>query len=271
MMPCGRRCSSASLEDCLQLYDMRTEEFAFAVGCQRLAATRVLSGSGRPPEVVSFHGLGVTASRARIRYLLDGLARHGLSSICFDFSGNGDSTGQLEKSNLRARATESLAAANLLAGSETRAIVGTSMGAHLAALVSQAVRPRSLVLFCPAAYSDQVSDLNFDESFTCRPGRLVTAETHAKSSALRALLTFTGNLLIIAATEDKVIPREVIDLYVVAASRARSRRVIWLEGCDHFVHPWLEHHETQRSAVLHAVLSATVDQGGGTQAHEQAT
>jgi pimeloyl-ACP methyl ester carboxylesterase len=233
--------------------DVTSEEFSFEAGSERLAATRIVSSSGKPPGVVSFHGLGVAATRARIRYLLDHLAEHGVSSICFDFSGNGESSGEFASASLRIRAAESLAAAKLLAETEPRAIVGTSMGAHLAALVSPAIRPSSLVLFCPAAYPEQAADEKFDANFVKFNNRVVAPEALRASPALQALRSFTGNLLVVAAREDRVIPAGVIDLYLESAALARTKRVIWLDGCDHFVHPWLQQHPAERAAIQQAV------------------
>ena len=232
---------------------MTSEDFCFAAGVERLAATRIVSCSGRPPAVVSFHGLGVTANRGRIRYLLDHLAEHGVSSICFDFSGNGESSGEFASSSLRIRSAESLAAAQLLAETEPRAIIGTSMGAHLAALVSPAIRPSSLVLFCPAAYPEQAADEKFDANFVRFNNRVLAPEALRASPALQALRRFTGDLLVVAARQDPVIPAGVIDLYLESAALARTRRVIWLDGSDHFVHPWLQQHPAERASILQAV------------------
>jgi alpha-beta hydrolase superfamily lysophospholipase len=239
--------------------DVTSEDFFFSVGDERLAATRILSCSGRPPGVVSFHGLGVTASLASIRYVLDHLAELGLSSICFDFSGNGESSGRFECASLRIRATESLAAARLLAGSEPRALIGTSMGAHLAALAAPAIQPHALVLFCPAAYPEDAADQRFGENFVRFNNRVTTPETLRASLALRALRGFTGNLLVVAAEQDQVIPRHVVDLYLESATAARSSRVLWLAGCDHFVHPWLARHPEERAAALQAIQSTILD------------
>ena len=235
-----------------------TEDFFFDVGEERLAGTRVLSSSGKAPSVVTFHGLGAKAGRASIRHVLNHLAGLGLSSICFDFSGNGDSSGKFECTNLRIRAAESLAAARLLADNEPSALIGTSMGAHLAALTSQALQPRSLILFCPAAYPEDAIEEPFDERFGRFSNRVTTPEALRASPALRALRSFKGNLLIIAAEEDNVIPRHVIDLYLESAADAKSSQVVWLVGCDHFVHPWLGTHSMEQAMVLRAVESAVL-------------
>src|SRR5690242_12794474 len=95
---------------------MRPEavDLVIEAGDQRLAATQLLPRTGARPEVLSLHGYGTTATRHSIRYVLDHLAGHGYASMCFEFSGNGDSTGVLAEASLNRRRDEVLAAARLL-------------------------------------------------------------------------------------------------------------------------------------------------------------
>jgi len=83
--------------------------------------------------------------------------------------------------------------------------------------------------------------------------RVLAPEALRASPAFQALRRFTGDLLVVAARQDQVIPAAVIDLYLESAALARTRRVIWLDGSDHFVHPWLQQHPAERAAVLQAV------------------
>ncbi|HEY6390776.1 MAG TPA: alpha/beta fold hydrolase [Bryobacteraceae bacterium] len=233
------------------IFRMWTEECAVEVGAERLAATKIYAATGQPPSVISFHGAGSTATRARIRYVLDYFAEHGVSSACFDFSGHGESTGNMARANLRMREQEARAVAEFLNCQNLRAIIGTSMGAHIAAILAPALKPRSLILFCPAAYPQDAMDLPFDSAFTemvRQPGAYVN------SPAFPALHAFPGDLLIIAGKQDAVIPREVVDLYIESAAMARSKKVIWLEECGHQIHPWLQQHAEERDAVLRDVL-----------------
>lgn len=231
------------------------EEFTFSVNGNCLAATKIWSRPRTPVRVAAFHGFGRTANRARIRYLLDPIANDGISSLCFDFSGNGESSGVFEDTTLRMREAECEDALNLLDRRSPLAIIGTSMGAHLAVLASEAHDPKCLILFSPAAYSDIVRDCRFDSSFAERPDRFAGAKDATGSSFCRALSRFRGDLLVIAGTGDTVVPAETAALYSSAAPLARSNRTIHLEGCDHFVHPWLIQNDTQRARVMEAILS----------------
>jgi pimeloyl-ACP methyl ester carboxylesterase len=229
-------------------------ELTLAAGDEKLAVTAVGPG---PPTVLHLHGLGPAASRQTIRYLLDPLAGDEFGGLTFDFSGNGDSTGEYLRGTLRGRLAETLAVGRLL-GPEP-VLMGSSMGAHLAACAVPELRPRALIFFAPAAYRADAVDVPFsqyrahapDSETAVRPG------DYADSPAYRGMESFTGDLLIVAGTEDEVVPAAVVDGYRRHARQARSTTVIQLDGCDHFVHRWLPDHDEARSGVAAAVLRIT--------------
>jgi uncharacterized protein len=227
---------------------VQAEEFFFTANGHRLAATKLVPAGLAEPGILALHGLGPTATRHRIRYLLDPLADRGYGSVTFDFSGNGDSTGVLAESTLLGRRAEALAAAGTLARGTAPVVIGTSMGAHLAAWTAPDTGPRGLVLFCPAAYPEGAAEQKFDGSLA-RPGR------YDDSPAYAGLRGFTGDLLIIASKHDQVVPPAVIDGYLASASAARSAEVIWLDGGDHFVHRWLPDHEALQAEIVQAIAA----------------
>lgn len=226
---------------------MPEEDFHFMADGQRLAATRIVAADAPEPTVLVLHGYGATATRHGVKYLLDPFAEHGYGSVTFEFSGNGDSTGVLAESSLSRRRDEALAAAQWLCPDVAPVVIGTSMGAHLAAWTAPRLAPRGLVLFCPAAYPDHVADLKFDGSLP-RPGN------YPDSPAYAGLREFSGDLLIVGARNDQVVPAAVIDGYLASALAARSKEVIWLDDCDHFVHRWLPAQDSCRTAVIDAIV-----------------
>jgi pimeloyl-ACP methyl ester carboxylesterase len=224
----------------------RGTDFTFAAGEHVLAATKVHAADGDRASVLYLHGLGPTAGRHGARYLLDDLARHGHASVTFEFSGNGESTGVLAGSCLRRRERETTTAAARLDSAEAPVLIGTSMGAHLAACAVPALRPRGLVLFCPAAYRADATDLRFDGSLT-PPG------CYPDSPAYAGIGYFDGDLLVVAARDDRVVAADVVRGYLDRARNARSVRVIWLD-CGHFIHRWLPAQPAARAEVHQAVL-----------------
>lgn len=227
---------------------LQTEEIYFLSKTQRLAATKIYSSKSRKPNILALHGLGINATRNNIRYILDYLAEHGYASMCFDYSGNGDSTGLLEESCLRLRWQETLSAADQLSKEKSPILIGTSMGGHLAAWVTPVLRPQSLILFCPSTYSKSAIDLKFDKNFE-RPSN------YADSLAYSGIREFNGDLLIIAAKNDQVVHSKVIEGYLANAQQARSKKIFWLDDCDHYIHRWLPYQDILKSDVLNAILN----------------
>jgi uncharacterized protein len=230
---------------------VRSEDLTLNAAGQRLAATKVLPAGVRRPRILTLHGLGPTVTRHGIRYLQDYLAIHGHGSMCFEFSGNGESSGVLGKSSLRRRRQEVLAAAAQLDAHASPVLIGTSMGAHLASWLAPVVRPGGLVLFCPAAYPADAVDSRFN-------GELARPGPYADSPAFAGIREFPGDLLIVAAAHDQVVPASVVQMYKENARIARSTRVIWLD-CDHFIHRYLPSHDAARAKVCRAIRQLVAD------------
>lgn len=232
-----------------------TEQVSFTAGAHRLAATKVLPSGRAPLDTLHLHGLGPTASRHAIRYLLDPLAEQGHAALTFDFSGNGDSTGDYLEGSLRRRLDETLAAAALLDPDQAPVLIGSSMGAHLAACAVPALRPRGLIFFAPAAYAADATDVSFDGYLANAPDaeNPVRPGDFADSPAYAGIGEFTGDLLIVAGGRDEVAPPAIVDGYLAHARRARSTSVIWLEDCAHFIHRWLPDQDELRDDVLKAM------------------
>ncbi|MBP1861572.1 alpha/beta hydrolase [Rhizobium herbae] len=224
----------------------KVEDFSFVVDGNTLAATRLIAVPDKPVSVLSLHGAG-KASRKRIMYVLDVLASQGLSSMCFDFSGHGDSTGLLSGSSLQTRLAEANAACEFFSDACPDTIIASSMGAHVAAQLASVKAIKNLILFCPAAYGKGSEDLKFDDTFSAfirKPG------SYSDSLAFSSLGEFRGNLLVVVGSEDAVIPEEVVSTYYDCAPHARHREVLRIPHAGHQIHTWLEDHPDDRGQVL---------------------
>lgn len=224
------------------------EELQVAVGGQTLAVTKVLPAEGVAPRILTAHGYGSTATRHTVRYLLDEFAELGFGSLCFEFAGNGDSTGTLEEATLSGRQAELLAVATHLDSTTAPVLIGTSMGAHLAACAAGRIQPAGLVLFCPAAYPAAAADRPFGQG-------LARAGVHHDSPAFAGIEQYRGDLLVIVARQDHVVPSEVGEAYFEKAVNARSRSLIWIEDCDHFIHRSLPSRPVERAQITAAIRS----------------
>lgn len=226
------------------------EDFSVASGTQVLRGTTTNNPAGDVPGVLALHG-GGQSSRRGIQYLLAGLARAGLASAAFDFSGHGESTGQVEGSSLNERMAQAMAVAGHVAPGRALSLIGTSMGGHIACSLIERLRPSGLVLFCPAAYVARAQDAPFGPSFQ---HILRSTVDYASSPAFDALEGHEGRLLLVYGTADAVIPAQVLDQYERRAGRAKSVEVVRLEGAGHKLHDWLPSHPQDHERVLDAVL-----------------
>ena len=99
------------------------------------------------------------------------------------------------------------------------ALMASSMGGHTACQLLDALQPRALVLFCPAAYTPTAEHLPFGPAFQ---QTLRATTDFADALAWAALRRFRGRLLLVWGAEDAVIPPAVIQGYGLAAKAARS-------------------------------------------------
>lgn len=115
------------------------------------------------------------------------------------------------------------------------AVVGFSYGAYLAALLSEERPVRWLALRSPASYPDEGWNV---------PKRLleqnVDLETYRREvqpsdadRALRACARFDGDVLLVAAEHDDVLPPQVMQGYRDALRSARTVTTRTLAGADH--------------------------------------
>lgn len=203
------------------------------------------AGAGLP-GVLALHG-GGASSRQGFKPLLQALAEGGSTGAAFDFIGQGESEGSLLGSSLAHRQEQALAVARHLGLQSPVALLGSSMGGHVACTLIQALAPRALVLFCPAAYASAAQQLAFGPAFQ---GALRATRHFDDSPALAELERFTGRLLLVYGSQDEVIPEAVQQHYLHRARQARSVELIRLEGAGHRLHDWLAARPERFAEVL---------------------
>jgi uncharacterized protein len=114
------------------------------------------------------------------------------------------------------------------------AVVGSSYGGYLAAILT-ATRPvKWLALRAPALYRDDdwtvpKRQLNREQLASYRLGEVAPQD----SRALRACAAFEGDVLLVESEDDQLVPHPVIVNYLGAFERARSMTYRSIEGADH--------------------------------------
>lgn len=164
--------------------------------------------------VVFLHG-GGEANTTRYEYLQNRLVEAGIASLAFDMRGCGQSEGQFSDSSLANRVLDAEQAIKVFSqetGLRTDQIFfwGSSMGAHVACRLCNALHVRGLVLQSPAAYGEAAEPLLLGPEFTAEISK---PNSWSGSPAIKELSKFTGRVFVVFGKSDTVIPEEVKMLF----------------------------------------------------------
>jgi hypothetical protein len=196
-------------------------------------------GAGPFPGALFVHGWGATQRHdlAKARRL----TRLGFACLTFNLRGHARTRDQVETVSRAHNFRDALAAYDLLAADEVVdaariAIAGVSYGGYLGTLLTLERPVRWLALQSPAIYKDRDFDrpkreLNLDgELPQYRRMRLAPEDNRVLAAAAR----FTGDVLLVEAERDTVIPAPVAANYLDAFRRSAAsltHRII--AGADH--------------------------------------
>ncbi len=204
---------------------------------QQIGGTFVATRT-RLPGVLFVHGWGGSQQRyvARAREL----AALGCVCLTFDLRGHEQTRSQFETVSREDNLNDVIAAFDALAAHDSvdptaMAVVGSSYGGYLAAILTSMRQVKWLALRAPALYKDSEWELpkwqlkklhNLDE-YRQQP------VPPAESRALAACTQFGGDVLIVEAEHDFVVPHQVLVNYREACTRARSVTYRVMAGADH--------------------------------------
>lgn len=181
-----------------------------------------------PCHTLVLHGAGLS-SRQRFSKMRAGLKDKGLSSVGFDFIGHGDTGGEITDTSLYGR-TEQAATVIRQTCREPLNLIGASMSAYTAIRLTEVFSVENLVLLVPAVYTPLAYHLPFGPAFSAA---IRVPCSWKDSEAFTILGHFKGNLLIIAAENDHVIPDEVIKMLHESAKYAKTNQVYKVPGSEH--------------------------------------
>jgi dienelactone hydrolase len=217
--------------------DIHVDSIGIESGGEVLGAT-VLQPSRKLPGILFVHGWGGHQSHdlARAREA----AGLGCVSLTFDLRGHQGSKVPQQAVTRAQNLDDLLAAYDWLASgpsvdASAIAVVGISYGGYLAAILT-ALRPvRWLALRSPALYKDENWDmpkvqLHADPDLPRYRRRRVMPE---ENRALRACAGFRGDVLIVAAEHDEIVPHRTTENYLGAFESAISRTARVVRGADH--------------------------------------
>jgi pimeloyl-ACP methyl ester carboxylesterase len=197
----------------------------------------LFAASTTVPGVLLVHGWD--GSQEQYEKRAREIAALGCVCLTFDLRGHARDAAQRLQVTREDNLRDVLAAYDALVGHPSVdpaaiAIVGSSYGGYLAALVS-AMRPvRWLALRAPALYRDGEWDtpkgqLSRSDLVAYRRS-LVGAKDNR---ALAACAAFGGDVLIVESEDDQTVPHPVVENYLAAFKRVRSVTYRVLSGADH--------------------------------------
>ncbi len=179
-------------------------------------------------ETIVLHGAG-KSSRAVFARLRHSLNANNIPSVSFDFVGHGETGGELLDCSLRGR-TEQAAAVIKHTCIEPVTLIAASMSGYTAIKLTELFSVRNLILLVPAVYTSRAYDLNFGPEFSAS---IRAADSWRESDAFEILSRFSGNLVVIAAEDDDIIPRSIVELIHSSAISTMTRILHVVPGSTH--------------------------------------
>jgi len=190
------------------------------------------------PGVLFVHGWGGSQgqyiSRAR------DIAALGCVCLTFDLRGHAKTEPQQESVTREDNLRDVLAAYDRLVehsavDKKAVAVVGSSYGGYLAAVLTKLRAVRWLALRVPALYRD--ADWDLPKKSLHKVADLQAYRRHhvvpKDNRALAACSDFTGDVLIIESEHDDIVPHPTIESYLEACRHARSLTYRVIDGADH--------------------------------------
>ena len=215
----------------------RDHKFELIVDGQHIAGTLV-SPATTLPGVLFVHGWGGSQQQylARAREI----SALGCIGLTFDLRGHARTDGQQETVSRKDNLEDVLAAYDELVthpmvDATAMAVVGSSYGGYLAAILTSMRPVRWLALRVPALYKDTgwelpKKELHKDPDLPAYRRRHVRPQDNR---ALKACGAFKGDVLIIESEHDAIVPHPTIENYREASKNAHSLTYRVIEGADH--------------------------------------
>lgn len=231
---------------------MQNLKINFVADHEKLVGEAILGGAGAP-QLFFLHGAG-QAHKDRAKPLAERIVNEsGQGAFLFDFSGHGESSGELKQSSLKKRVSEANAAWQFLTQDNPIAVFAFSMGGHIALELLAHHEIENLILFYPGIYTEKAFELPFDERFS---NAIRQKNSWQNAAVLDNLQKFTGNLLIVWGENDTVVPRGVVDTIYDSAQNAHSRELFVVPNGEHLLLPQLYSNEPLMGEVAGKIAKA---------------
>ncbi|AYC41830.1 Multifunctional-autoprocessing repeats-in-toxin [Streptomyces griseorubiginosus] len=221
------------------------------------------SGPAAAPTAVLLHGAG-RSSREQLLPLLDEFTVHGCRALAFDFSGHGESSGELAEASLRRRFEQAVSVIDAQVPADgPLVLVGFSMsGQTVADLVRHyGGRVAAIGLCAPAVYAGETWELPFGRGDGEFSAVIRRPDSWRQAPALQALRGFEGRAVLAVPGTDAVIPPEVTEAVQEALAFRSQFTRLELPDAEHRLGAWLRDHADDRRELVTALLTGVGDGG----------
>jgi alpha-beta hydrolase superfamily lysophospholipase len=209
----------------------------------------IYSAADEKSEILVLHGAGIS-SRKRYDTLREFLLAYKIGLCAFDCIGHGETGGNLSGSSLKERTEQALTIIEAQKLSAPLILVGASMGAYTAIKLSGLREVDKLILFVPAVYSAEAYEVLFTDQFS---EIIRKPKSWMQSDAWEILSKFRGELLVIQAGQDDVIPKELVTKSFESASIARKKELCVVSDAPHQILGYLNDHPEEREKVFNKI------------------
>lgn len=213
------------------------KKIRISVGQSNIAGTLIAPGT-LVPGVLFVHGWGGSQEQ----YAARAHATAALGCICltFDMRGHAETRQRFESVSRETNLRDLQAAYDKLVAQphvdrSSIAVVGSSYGGYLGAILTTKRKVRWLGLRAPALYRDEgwrspKLQLHKEQDLHALRRRFVPAP---ENRALRACREFEGDVLLVESEHDTIVPHAVLASYREALANARSITSRCIDGADH--------------------------------------
>ncbi|MGC0341339.1 alpha/beta fold hydrolase [Streptomyces sp. SLBN-8D4] len=223
----------------------------------------VYGGGPAATTAVLLHGAG-NGSKERLLPLLDMFLAHGIRALAFDFSGHGESSGDLRESSLRRRFEQAVAVIDAHAPADgPLVLVGFSMSGQTVADLARhyGERVAALGLCAPAVYAGEAWEVPFGRGDGEFSEIIRRPDSWRRSPALDVLRAYEGRAVLAVPGTDAVIPPEVTEAVQEALTSRSQFTRLELPDADHKLGLWLCDHSGGRRELVSALLTGLGDRG----------
>ncbi|MCL3993743.1 alpha/beta hydrolase [Streptomyces lavenduligriseus] len=229
--------------------------FTHAYDGERLSGA-VAGPAGRATALL-LHGAGNGSKERSLPFLAD-FAGQGCRALALDFSGHGESTGELAELSLRRRYEQAVSVLDAHApANDPLILVGFSMsGQTVADLMRHYGRRVAAVGLCaPAVYGQEAWDVPFGNGDSRFSELIRRPDSWRDSPALEVFRSYAGRAVLAVPGHDTIIPAAVTEAIQEALSERSRFSRFDLPDAEHILGLWFRDHDGDRREFVTRLLA----------------